>query len=321
MALFDIDSPKASRGYNNLKSVADESTGGQIRDALETMWIDYEPYADTDFCDAFSIDQDPGFWEMYLALVLLSGRKKLRKRAELTLAQRNTGPDICITKGNRRIWIEAMAPDRGDEKLNPDRVPELKPGSNDARDNPRRQIELRITHALRTKAKQFAGYREQGIIGEKDSCIVAVSAGQFSLQAAGEFLPHVISAVYPIGEEIATLDPKTGKIQTRYAYSAEIERTKGTKPEDPARENAVRTAFRNDDYKSISGLIWSLRSIGNFMGQPHDLLYLHNQAAERPIPRRWFNWADEYFSSDDRTRLIRRQNRVRRSVLRRLFAQ
>jgi hypothetical protein len=199
------------------------------------------------------------------------GAKKLRKRAELTLAQRNTGPDICITKGNRRIWIEAMAPDRGDEKLNPDRVPELKPGSNDARDNPRRQIELRITHALRTKAKQFAGYREQGIIGEKDSCIVAVSAGQFSLQAAGEFLPHVISAVYPIGEEIATLDPKTGKIQTRYAYSAEIERTKGTKPEDPARENAVRTAFRNDDYKSISGLIGSLRSIGNFMGQPHDL--------------------------------------------------
>jgi hypothetical protein len=177
MALFDIDSPKASRGYNNLKNAADESTGGQIRNALETMWIDYEPYADTDFRDAFSIDQDPGFWEMYLTLVLLSGRKKLRKRAELTLAQRNTGPDICIAKGNRRIWIEAMAPDRGDEKANPDHVPELKPGPNDPKDNPRRQIELRITHALRTKAKQFSRYREQGIIGEKDSCIVAVSAG------------------------------------------------------------------------------------------------------------------------------------------------
>ena len=134
------------------------------------------------------------------------------------------------------------------------------------------------------------------------------------MQAAGEFLPHVISAVYPIGEEITTLDPKIGKIRTRYAYSAEIERTKGTKPEDPSRENVVRTAFRNDDYKSISGLIWSLRSIGNFMGQPHDLLYLHNQAAERPIPQHWFRWADEYFSSGDGTQLIRKRNRERRGA-------
>jgi hypothetical protein len=312
MALFDIDSPKASRGYKTLKSAASDSTAGQIRDALEAMWIDYEPYADTDFRDAFAIDEDPGFWEMYLTLVMLGGRKKLRKRAELTLAQRNTGPDICIKKGNRHIWIEAMAPDRGDEKANPDQVPESKSGLNNAKDNPRRQIELRITHALRTKAKKFAGYREQGIIGEKDSCIVAVSAGQFSLQAAGEFLPHVISAVYPIGEEITTLDPKTGRIRTRYAYSAEIERTKGTKPENPVRENIIRTAFHSDDHKSISGLVWSLRSIGNFKGQPHDLLYLHNQAAERPIPRRWFNWADQYFSNDNGTELIRKQRRAQK---------
>jgi hypothetical protein len=76
----------------------------------------------------------------------------------------------------------------------------------------------------------------------------------------------------------------------------------------------ARTAFRNDDYKSISGLIWSLRSIGNFMGRSHDLLYLHNQAAERPIPRRWFNWADQYFSSGDGMQLIRRQRRTRRGA-------
>jgi hypothetical protein len=218
------------------------------------MWTTYEPYADTDFCKAFATDEDTRFWEMYLTLILLEGRKTLRKRAELTLAQRNTGPDICIEKGNRLIWIEAMAPDQGDEK-NLDRVPELKAGLSGANDNPRRQIELRITHALRTKAKQFAGYREQGIIGEKDSCIVAVSAGQFALQAAGEVLPHPISAVYPIGEEITTLDSKTGQIRTRYTYSAEIERKKGTKPQDAMRENVARTAFRNENYKSIAGLI------------------------------------------------------------------
>jgi hypothetical protein len=118
--------------------------------------------------------------------------------------------------------------------------------------------------------------------------------------------------VYPVGEEITTLDLKTSQIRTRYAYSNEIERMKGTKTEDP--DNVARTAFRNDDYKSISGLIWSLRSIGNFMGQSHDLLYLHNQVAERPIPRRWFNWADQYFSSDNGTQLIRRRSWARRGA-------
>jgi hypothetical protein len=315
MALFDIESAKASQSWKTLKAAASYSVEGEIRDALEQMWSKYEPYADTDFGDAFAIDPDPGFWEMYLTLALLNRHnKKVCKRAELTLAQRNTGPDICIRKGNRRIWIEAMAPDRGDEESNPDRVPESKSGLNDPKDNPRRQIELRITGALRTKAKKFAGYREQGLIGEKDSCIVAVSGGQFALEAVGAFLPHAVSAVYPIGDEMTTLDPKTGQVQTRYVYSAEIERTKGTKPEDSDRENAVRTAFRNDDYKSISGLIWSLRSIGNFKGRAHDLLYLHNQAAERPIPRRWFNWADQYFSSDDRTQLIRKHSRTRRGA-------
>jgi hypothetical protein len=118
--------------------------------------------------------------------------------------------------------------------------------------------------------------------------------------------------VYPIGEEITTLDSRMGKIRSRYVYSAEIERIKGTPPENGARAKLVRTAFRNEDYKTVSGLIWLLRSVGNFTGQPHDLLYLHNQAAERPIPRHWLPWADEYFPSDDGVQLIRKQSRPRR---------
>jgi hypothetical protein len=65
MALFDVESAKASQGYKNLKAAAKDSTEGEIKDALEAMWIDYEPYADTDFREAFAIDEDAGFWEMY----------------------------------------------------------------------------------------------------------------------------------------------------------------------------------------------------------------------------------------------------------------
>lgn len=315
MGLFDIDVPNASVGFTNLKASEDGSPGHLIKTALEGMWPDYEPYADLDFQEAFAIDEDPGFWEMYLALVLLEGRKKLRKREELTKAQRDEGPDICIQKGRRNIWIEAMAPDRGGEEpgeTNPDRVPKLKEGLNEAKDNPRRQIELRITGALRTKAKKFETYREKGIIGEKDSCIVAVSGGQFMLEAVGEFLPHVVSAVYSFGEEVTFLDPHTGNLRTHFKFSPEIEFKKPAKPDEPPRENPKRTIFQSEDYKSISGLIWSLRSIGSFAGQPHDLMYVHNQAAERPIPRRWFDWADEYYPNHDGTQLIRKQNQQKR---------
>jgi hypothetical protein len=70
MALFDIESPKSSQGYKHLKAAASDSTGGQIRECLEAMWIDYEPYADTDFRESFAIDEDAGFWELYLTLVM-----------------------------------------------------------------------------------------------------------------------------------------------------------------------------------------------------------------------------------------------------------
>jgi hypothetical protein len=192
-------------------------------------------------------------------------------------------------------------------------VHELKAdGVIDPKDNPRRQIELRITGALLEKATKFASYRAKGLIDEKDSCIVAVSGGQFMFEAVGEFLPQAISAVYPFGEEVWTLDTRGDAVRSDFKYSNEIEMKKPPEEGKPPRENVVRSAFQSEEYKDISGLIWSLRSIGSFDNQPHDLLYLHNQAAERPIPRGWFDWANEYFPSDDGTKLIRKQNRERR---------
>jgi hypothetical protein len=317
MGLFDVETSNPSQGFITLREAVPGGDAHMIQATLESMWAKYEHYADGNFRTAFAADVDPGFWEMYLALVMLGGRKKLRERSELTKAQRDKGPDLCIRKGNRRIWIEAMSPDRGNEEPgvpNPDRVQELKPGLNDPKDNPRRQIELRIRGALLEKARKFASYRATGLIDEKDSCIVAISGGQFMLEAVGQFLPHPISAVYPFGKEVTTLDPKSGRLWTRFEFSAEITFKKPAKPGEPPRENPVRGVFQSEEYKDISGLIWSLRSVGSFAGQPHDLLYLHNQAAERPIPRRWFDWANEYFPSDDGKQLIRKQNREQQRV-------
>jgi len=182
MALFDCDNPDAHVGYRNLRA-GEFPTEREIKAGLEALWSRYEPYADANFCQEFSLQPDTRFWEMYLTVRLVDAGRKVRTKAEVPRANRDVGPDICIQKGTRRIWIEAVAPDQGDQN-NPDRVADW-PAVEQRIDveEERRQVELRITAALSNKIAKFKRYKNAGIVGDRDSCIVAISAGQFALQA------------------------------------------------------------------------------------------------------------------------------------------
>ena len=102
--------------------------------------------------------------------------------------------------------------------------------------------------------------------------------------------------LYPFGEEVIAIDPKTAEFaKLGHKYSGEIERAK----KDGEKPGAVpRTAFQNDYFSGIDGLIWSQRSVGNFLGNTDDLVFVHNQLGKRPLPRRWLDWAEEYFPVD-----------------------
>jgi hypothetical protein len=86
--LFDNDDPDASQGFKNLKAAADDSTGRKIRLALEELWSRFEPYADKQFIKEFGRHVEERFWEMYLGVRLLEGRKALRKKDKLPKAER-----------------------------------------------------------------------------------------------------------------------------------------------------------------------------------------------------------------------------------------
>jgi hypothetical protein len=301
--LFDNDDPEASQGFKNFKAAAADSEGGKIRRVLENLWSRFKPYADKQFIKEFGRHVEERFWEMYLADRLLDGRKALIKRDNLAQRQRDEGPDFCIQKGRRKIWVEVIAPGPGDD-ANLDKVPDL--FASGAGDDNRRKIELRIASALKTKADKFALYREKGIIGPKDSCVVAIAASQFALEAqaaSGAGLPLPVTTVFPFGEEVITIDPETAEFASlTHKYSSEIERAKkeGKKP-----EAVPRTTFQNEHFSGIDGLIWSQRSTGNFLGQPDDLVFVHNQLAKRPLPKRWLNWAQEYYPVDGGKKLRR----------------
>jgi hypothetical protein len=116
MRLFALDIPDAHVGYRNLWR-AEFPHEVAINNGPEELWRRYETYADTDFCSVFARQPDARFWEMYLAIRFLDARKKKRRPEELTREQRNTGPDICVRKGRRRIWIEGIATGAGNSVL------------------------------------------------------------------------------------------------------------------------------------------------------------------------------------------------------------
>jgi hypothetical protein len=302
MALFDIDNPDAHVGYRNLR-LAEFPVEQEIKAGLEALWARYEPYADRNFCQEFSRQPDNRFWEMYLTVRLIDAGKKVRSRAELAAAERDAGPDVCVRKGSRKIWIEAVSPEQGHEN-SPDRVADWPQEEQQINvDEERRQVELRITAALASKIGKFKGYREAGIIDERDSCIVAISAGQFPLQAVHGGVSPSVTAVYPIGRERAHVDPQARTFNSIFDFAPQIRRVAG-QPVD-------RTIFQDPQNSMISGLIWTRRSIGNFLGQPDDFVYVQCQVGTRPIRRTWFRWAEAYFVVDDGHRL--RTTKSRRS--------
>jgi hypothetical protein len=194
-------------------------------------------------------------------LVFACGPQSAKKKNKLPNAERDEGPDFCIQKGRRLVWIELIAPSPGDES-NLDKIPDL--FASGAESDSRRKVELRIASALKAKTDKFARYREKGIIDLNDSCVVAIAASQFALEAdaeSGAGLPLPVTTVYPFDEEVITIDPVTAEFASlSHRYSGEIERAEknGKKP-----GAVLRTASQNDYFAGIDGLIWSRRSTGN----------------------------------------------------------
>jgi hypothetical protein len=130
-------------GYLNLRA-GKHRCERDIARTLEQMWVRYEQYADRDFVPGFARDPQARFWEMFLGCALLDAGKVLLPTAERP--RDGSRPDLCIIDGNRHIWIEAIAPDRGCS--GEDQIPEMVPLNQGGRVQPVRQIQLRITSAL-----------------------------------------------------------------------------------------------------------------------------------------------------------------------------
>lgn len=285
MKLFEIAGEDVDLGYRNLREGV-HRVERDIVGVLEAMWERYAPYADTDFVEGFAREPDARFWEMFVGCALLDAGKTL-----LLAADRPPGgwPDICVVEDDRRIWIEAIAPGLGDSEQ--DRIPELVPLNEGGRvrNQPRRQIQLRITSALWTKSKVIERYIRSGAIVREDVVLVAIGATRFGHLAGGMGLPIALTAVFPIGPEFVRIDTQTMEIVAQgFEPSFEITRAGGAIPQ---------TAFIDKRFEHISGLLWSRVSIGNMSRRDRPLSLIHNPLARTPMPVQWGAWDREFVTT------------------------
>ena len=285
-SLFEIEGSDLDRAYTNLRE-GKYASERDTRKMLESMWQTYEPYADADFRPGFARDPDGRFWEMYLGCTLAQAGKKLLPRSDRQTA--GGQPDICVLEADRRIWIEAIAPGRGAE--GPDRVRGPRPVNEGGgfEPVPVRQAQLRATSALSTKSKKVQGYLETGVIRPNDVRLIGISAGRFArLIPEGRF-PLIISCVFPIGDEFLVIDRKHGGVvEMGFATSLAIER------QGP---RILRTAFLDEGFSHISGIIWSRIDIGNMSRSDRPLTFVHNPYASVAMPQRWGVWQREFVTT------------------------
>jgi hypothetical protein len=288
----------ASKPY---KSTRDHPNAAKTKAFLEELWIQYCPYADRHFLQEFRQENQfyPRLWELHLGCTLLRRGYDLKKVG-------NEGPDFCVHVGDKKIWIEAIAPGAGTKK---DAVPLLCWKSSAMQDIPEKQILLRFTQAIKEKRKKYTGwidsktgkkhkgYLEKGIIHPDDCYIIAIAWNDpnYSRTLIGtDSIPYIIRAVLGYGPEMVSFGKEPDdSFEVLSSYRKKIEKTGGS--------SVSTNFFRDEKYIGISAIIYSEERLTNFpnIQNPDHLgtsfLYLHNPLAKNKLPRGTFKFCKEYW--------------------------
>jgi len=284
--LFAVHGANLDRSFENLR-VAESPYEQQLHTMLEDMWRLYEPFADPDFRQGFARDVDGRFWEMYLGCTFLEAGYSLLPAAD---RQREGGqPDLCVLHEGRRIWIEAITPDEGasgpDQIARP--VPINEGGGLFAA--PIRQAQLRTSGAFWTKAQKIDRYLEQSVISADDVRIIAISASRFGVYVSEQPLPLIMTTLFPIGDAYITIDSETDEVVDEGFHAAPfIQRQGGQIP---------RSAFLDERFANVSGVIWSRISLGNLSRRTRPITYVHNPLARSPLATKLGVWDREFLTT------------------------
>jgi len=123
----------------------------------------------------------------------------------------------------------------------------------------------------------YPRYREQGIVGEGDSYVVAINACRIPFAVAEDNPPRILKAVLPIGCQQITVDLATGESKAdTFVPRNLIGKNQG--------EGVNTDLFLSEDHRALSAVLYSRANALNgpqTLGQ--DFILVHNPRATAPL--------------------------------------
>jgi hypothetical protein len=248
-----------------------------FRDWLETIWRQYEPYADTNFPNEFKKQFNQRAWELHLGSTLLNRGYELGKH-------NNSGPDFNIPYSGSKVWIEAIAVEKGDGN---DKVPEIEYGK--AMDVPEKEMLLRLTSGLNEKYRKYLSYLKEGLINQNDPFVIAIDRSP--LEHVDPQIPLILKCLFAIGHQVLFI--KKEKSDTTAKGSTWSAREKVSKKSGSEIEMLM---FKDASFAGISAIIYSTQNILNSPRDPQQMgenfIVVHNPFAKNPIPDNFFRFGE-----------------------------
>ncbi len=202
-------------------------------------------YLDPRFLDEFRNNEPYSrIWELELARQLIA--------SGLTLdPTQGRGPDFRITLGDgATVWIEAVLATPDDDLR---RFYKAVLGKG-VFDFPKEKFTLRYTSVLRKKAYKYEEYIKNGIVGEKDIKIIAVSGFGYGLEMSSD-IEHLLRAIAPVGDPVIHLTRdgspllKDKPLSSHNNISEYVNKNGASVPK--------KFLFPGDEFRHIDGVIFS----------------------------------------------------------------
>lgn len=254
------------------------TTRPELRTWLESIWKQYEPYADSNFSNEFKKQFNQRAWELHLGTTLINRGYELGGHS-------NAGPDIKIPYKNGNVWIEAIAVEKGDGK---DRVPNMQNGEMDV---PEKEMLLRLTAGLREKHLKYLTYLKNGLVGQNDPFIIAIDRSP--LGHLDPQIPLILKCLFAIGHQVLFL--KREKPQPKTEGSTWSAREKVNKISGSEVEMLM---FRDATFEGISAVIYCPWNVLNSPRDPKKMgdnfVIVHNPFAKNPLPDKFFKFGETW---------------------------
>jgi hypothetical protein len=262
-----------------------------VKDAIEELWGRFRHLSEPPMKSSAKDFLYSVLWEMELWDALTQCGFSV-SRAHLI------GPDFIASRGNDPVFVEAVAPRRGD---GPDKVEDLATLSNQGTDAPiavRRTADnyiLRYRSAIESKREQWL--RASKIHSEITDLpfVVAINSCGIVHTFDNEWnrIPDIVKAVMSAGDLLFSI-PRTEDEQAEVRYDRQVLVTK------KSGANVRTDIFENPRYKMISGIIYTSQTLTRRSGAvKNNLLLVLNTNALHPIPQEWLGVGRVMWSESD----------------------